>query len=138
MLSAKPKDTSTLLNNDASETPIVPSESSQDPELKRKATIADYDLLKVLGTGTCGKVLLTRNRNDSSLYAIKYIRKLAVLRKGSVAHVQSEQECLQTITTLAGPFLPNLYRSFQDKEKLYFVMVGVFDVCNFVRRKSNY
>jgi len=42
---------------------------------KPKTTIKDFASLKVLGTGTYGKVMLVRHRTTEKLYAMKVLKK---------------------------------------------------------------
>lgn len=38
-------------------------------------TIEDYNILKVLGSGACGKVFLVEDKNSLTWYAMKVIKK---------------------------------------------------------------
>jgi len=42
---------------------------------KPKTTIKDFVSLKVLGTGTYGKVMLVRHKKTEKLYAMKVLKK---------------------------------------------------------------
>ncbi|TDL28941.1 kinase-like protein, partial [Rickenella mellea] len=82
----------------------------------------NFDFLHVLGTGRFAKVYLARREADSKLYAVKSVRKRAVLDEYCTPHVRSEQACLKMVTELLAPFLPRLHWSFQDEERLYMAM----------------
>ena len=41
----------------------------------RKISFSDFDSLKLLGTGSFGKVLLVRHRKTNSIYAMKILKK---------------------------------------------------------------
>ena len=43
----------------------------------------DLDVLKVLGAGTYGTVLLCEKKSDGSVYAVKMIEKMDILRRVS-------------------------------------------------------
>jgi len=80
-------------------------------------SVDDFDLLKVLGKGSYGKVMLCKKKDDPSatLYAMKTLRKAALIKRGQLAHTQTERKILQEIHC---PFLTHLAYSFQTTEKL--------------------
>ena len=43
--------------------------------------MADFSSLKVLGTGTYGKVMLVRHKRTQSLYAMKVLKKERIRKK---------------------------------------------------------
>lgn len=49
-------------------------------------TADDFDLLKVIGKGSFGKVLLVRKKDDDHIYAMKILKKENVIKKREVAH----------------------------------------------------
>eukprot|EP00042_Codosiga_hollandica_P046918 m.501579 g.501579 ORF g.501579 m.501579 type:complete len:458 (+) comp57332_c0_seq1:242-1615(+) len=94
--------------------------AQQGPVIKRKeVTFDDFDMLKVLGKGTFGKVMLGREKGTSELFAIKILKKDVILAKDEVAHTLTENQVLQNTDH---PFLTCLKYSFQTKELLCFVM----------------
>ena len=86
-----------------------------------KLTITDFDLLKVLGKGAFGRVMLVKKKNDPSniLYAMKTLRIAALVKRNQLAHTTTERYILQNITS---PFLVHLQFAFRTPEKLYMVM----------------
>jgi serine/threonine protein kinase len=72
----------------------------------------------VLGKGSFGKVMLVKKRDDPSgtLYAMKTLRKAALLKRNQIAHTTTERTILQTIHC---PFLVHLVYAFQTPDKLY-------------------
>jgi len=50
-------------------------------EGKKKTTIKDFASLKVLGTGTYGKVMLVRHKQSQKLYAMKVLKKSVIREK---------------------------------------------------------
>ena len=48
---------------------------------KKRTTIKDFTSLKVLGTGTYGKVLLVRHKKMDKLYAMKVLKKALIREK---------------------------------------------------------
>ena len=55
---------------------------------------------------------------DKEVYAIKVLKKIAILEEDDVECTMTEKRVLQ----LNHPFLTTLYASFQDKDRLFFVM----------------
>mmetsp|Transcript_22847 Transcript_22847/g.45946 ORF Transcript_22847/g.45946 Transcript_22847/m.45946 type:complete len:401 (-) Transcript_22847:675-1877(-) len=86
-----------------------------------KLVITDFDLLKVLGKGSFGKVMLVKKKDDPSgtLYALKTLRKAALVKRNQLAHTSTERHILQNIHC---PFLVHLAFAFQTPDKLYMVL----------------
>eukprot|EP00730_Choanoeca_flexa_P003004 TRINITY_DN11258_c0_g1_i1.p1 TRINITY_DN11258_c0_g1~~TRINITY_DN11258_c0_g1_i1.p1 ORF type:complete len:492 (+),score=136.50 TRINITY_DN11258_c0_g1_i1:71-1477(+) len=91
----------------------APSHESKD------VTIDDFEMLKVLGKGTFGKVMLAKEKKTGELFAIKVLKKEVILEKEEVAHTMTENTVLQSTDH---PFLTGLKYSFQTKELLCFVL----------------
>ena len=58
----------------------------------------DFYLLKVIGKGSFGKVLLVRGKRDKRVYALKILMKSRVLAKKQVEHTRSERKILEEIS----------------------------------------
>ncbi|KAM3567615.1 hypothetical protein VYU27_010245, partial [Nannochloropsis oceanica] len=82
----------------------------------KAVSIKDFDLLKVLGKGSFGKVMLVRFKGSRELHAMKTLRKEALIRRSQLAHTSTERYILQHIHH---PFLMKLSYAFQTKQKLY-------------------
>ncbi|KOS20481.1 Serine/threonine-protein kinase gad8 [Escovopsis weberi] len=87
-----------------------------------KLTMDDFDLLKVVGKGSFGKVMQVRKKDTSRIYALKTIRKAHIISRSEVAHTLAERSVLAQINN---PFIVPLKFSFQSPEKLYFVLAFV-------------
>ncbi|EGD72874.1 AGC/SGK protein kinase [Salpingoeca rosetta] len=85
-----------------------------------KATVDDFEMLKVVGHGSFGKVLLSRHKATRRLYAVKVLNKDIILKHNESKHVMSERNVL--LGNVKHPFLVGLHFSFQTKKKLYFVL----------------
>jgi len=85
----------------------------------QKIKLEDFELLKVLGRGAFGKVMQVRKKSDGKIYALKILKKRAIIARNQVEHTKAERKILQS---LQHPFLMTLRYAFQSKEKLYFVL----------------
>lgn len=84
----------------------------------RKISFADFDSLKLLGTGSFGKVLLVRYRKTNEIFAMKILKKEYIIKKKQEAHTQAERDILEKIHY---PFIVSLQYAFQDQNHLFFV-----------------
>jgi len=84
-----------------------------------KVSIEDFDLLKVLGKGSFGKVMMVRKKEGHKIYAMKTLRKAALIKRNQLLHTKTERNILQNIKH---PFLTSLAYAFQTPDKLYLVM----------------
>jgi ankyrin repeat protein len=90
----------------------------------RKVQVSDFEMMRVLGKGCAGKVLLVRHKSSSDLYALKAITKRHVLAHQELQHTLTEQAVLRRMAAEAtDPFVVKLWWSFHDKENLFLVMV---------------
>jgi serum/glucocorticoid-regulated kinase 2 len=85
-------------------------------------TIEAFDLLKVIGKGSFGKVMQVRKRDTNRIYAMKIIRKSKIVARAEVQHTLAERNVLAKINH---PFIVPLKFSFQTAEKLYLVLAFV-------------
>ena len=89
---------------------------------QRALKIDDFDLLKVVGKGSFGKVMMVKKKDTHRIYALKTIRKAHIISRSEVAHTLAERSVLSQINN---PFIVPLKFSFQSPEKLYFVLAFV-------------
>eukprot|EP00937_MAST-01D_sp_MAST-1D-sp2_P004679 g4679.t1 len=82
-------------------------------------TMEDFSLVRVLGRGSFGKVMLVRKVGDQRLYAMKSLVKRKMSKLKQSEHVVTERRVAQRIRH---PFLVNLAFAFQTAEKLYLVL----------------
>ncbi|XDG07158.1 hypothetical protein ABKA04_006773 [Annulohypoxylon sp. FPYF3050] len=90
-----------------------------------------YEVLKILGKGSFGVVRLVREKpkpgvlghdgsQDKQVYAMKVIRKSAMLRTSQEAHLRAERDFL--VASEGSKWIVPLVTSFQDCANLYLVM----------------
>jgi serum/glucocorticoid-regulated kinase 2 len=88
----------------------------------RSLKIEDFELLKVVGKGSFGKVMQVKKLDTNRIYALKTIRKAHIISRSEVAHTLAERSVLSQINN---PFIVPLKFTFQSPEKLYFVLAFV-------------
>merc|ERR1711988_1838055 len=84
----------------------------------KKVTMEDFELMKVLGRGAFGKVVLCKEKGSGTLYAVKILKKTMVCDKNEVEHTLTENRVLRTIRH---PFIVGLKYSFTTEDRLCFV-----------------
>ena len=81
--------------------------------------IDDFELLKILGKGAFGKVILAQMKSNKNVYAIKVLNKKFIVEENQLDHTKAEKMIL---THINHPFLVGLDYAFQTDDKLYFVL----------------
>ena len=90
------------------------------PARPESLSIESFDLLKVIGKGSFGKVMQVRKKDTQRIYALKTIRKANIAaRPGEITHILAERTVLALVNN---PFIVPLKFSFQTPDKLYLVM----------------
>ena len=77
-------------------------------------------LVKIIGTGTFGKVYMSQMAGKT--FAMKVLHKRKVIKLKQIDHIKNEKEILATIQH---PFIVNLLECFHDEKNLYLVFVFV-------------
>ena len=90
---------------------------------KKKYGADDFEMLKVLGKGAFGKVMLVKAKDSGTIYAMKSLSKAVLMERNEVVHTKTERKALEDTHH---PFLVHLRFAFQTPTKLYLVM----DYCN--------
>lgn len=88
-------------------------------------TLGDFELLKVIGRGTYGKVMQVRRRDTSEVYAMKVLKKENIFARNDpkdLQHTIAERNVLALINTQEHPFILGLKYAFHTPAKLYYVL----------------
>jgi len=98
-------------------------EVTNDESIKKvtdnKLTIDDFTVLKVVGKGSYGKVLLVKKNDDNATLAMKVLKKKYMIKRNQVEHTKTERSILELVKH---PFIIGLKYAFQSQVKLYFVV----------------
>ncbi|XP_022109697.1 protein kinase C delta type-like isoform X1 [Acanthaster planci] len=95
-------------------------EDKAPPPAPKLYKIEDFTLVKVLGKGSFGKVMLAQCKGTDKYYAIKALKKDVVLEDDDVECTMVERHVLGL--AWQHPFLTHLFCTFQSKGHLFFVM----------------
>lgn len=85
-------------------------------------SMKDFELIKVLGRGHFGKVILAKHLESGEYYAIKALKKSDIIAREEVEGLMAEKRIFQTASKVHHPFLVNLYSCYQTSTHVCFVM----------------
>lgn len=88
----------------------------QPAQHQEPLTIESFELLRVIGKGSFGKVMQVRKKDTGRIYALKTIRKAHIVSRHEVTHTLAERTVLGQVQN---PFIVGLKFSFQTADKLY-------------------
>ena len=97
---------------------VIKEISANNLEDLEKITYDDFIPLKLLGTGSFGRVLLVRLKRNNKLYAMKILNKSFLKKRHQEEHTKTERDLMVKINS---PFVINIKFAFQDNSKLYIV-----------------
>ncbi|CAD8112107.1 unnamed protein product [Paramecium sonneborni] len=95
------------------------TESEGQGQQTQKVNIDSFRLLKVLGKGSFGKVMLVQYKSNSKFYAMKVLQKKNIKNERQKRHTETERIILATCSSI---FLVRLRYAFQSQYKLYLVV----------------
>lgn len=101
-------------------------------------SLNDFDIIRTLGTGSFGRVLLAKDKEaPHTFHAIKLIKKSIVIKLKQVEHTINEKNILACISC---PFVISLHTYFQDKLNLYFVIeyINGGEMFTHIHRNKNF
>ncbi|KAJ0436852.1 putative protein kinase AGC-Pl family [Helianthus annuus] len=83
----------------------------------------DFEIMRVIGKGSFGKVFQVRRKGESvigdGIFAMKVMRKDTIIKNNHVDYMKAERDIL---TKVVHPFIVQLRYSFQTKTKLYLIL----------------
>jgi len=99
-------------------------------------SLQDFELLKVLGQGAFGKVVLSRKKDNKQLYTLKAMDKQLLLAEGELNALMAEKQILQNDS----PFLVHLHSCFQTDSQLFMAMdfIGGGDLGFHLKREERF
>ena len=86
---------------------------------KKLVNLDSFNVLKVIGKGSFGKVFLVRHKEKHTLHALKVLKKDFIIRKNQVEHTKTERSVLGYARH---PYIVGLTMAFQTADKLFFVL----------------
>jgi len=101
---SKLKRSSTLLSNNS---------------LYKEVKLEDFQMIKVIGRGSYGKVCLVEFKPNGELYAMKSLKKDILIDQEQIESTLLEKKILESMDH---PFIVGLIFCFQTEDRLYFVM----------------
>jgi serine/threonine protein kinase len=88
-------------------------------EPRRKVGIDDFELVRVIGKGSFGKVTLVKKKSNAQYYAMKVLTKAQLHKSKQVEHTRTERRVLGSVTH---PFIVSMHFAWTTEHKIFFVM----------------
>lgn len=92
---------------------------AENKKVSSQVSPSDFEFMKVIGRGSFGKVMLVRQKTSKKIFAMKILKKKAIIERNQVEHTKAERAIL---LALQHPFCMTLHWAFQTDTKLYFVL----------------
>eukprot|EP01041_Mallomonas_annulata_P011895 gene11895-24922_t len=86
---------------------------------RRIISLDSFEIIKVIGKGSFGKVFLVRDKAKKSIHAMKVLKKDYIIKKNQVEHTKTERSVLGYVKH---PYIVGLTMAFQTSDKLFFVL----------------
>ena len=99
----------------------VRSKHEQMRTRRQRVSVADFELLSIIGRGAFGEVRLCREHASGTVFAMKTMRKSQLVDKGKVAHVWAER-CAMAEAADGNPWLVQLHHAWCSVDHVYLVM----------------
>lgn len=117
--------TNSTNNNKSNSANTMRSIENEEDLIVRKfqqLSIKDFELVKVLGRGHFGKVILAKHLSTNEHFALKALKKSYIIAREEVEGLMAEKRTFQVASRVNHPFLINLYSCFQTETHVCFVM----------------
>mmetsp|Transcript_1461 Transcript_1461/g.1965 ORF Transcript_1461/g.1965 Transcript_1461/m.1965 type:complete len:642 (-) Transcript_1461:393-2318(-) len=95
---------------------------TKPPEYDKPNVQMFLPLLRVLGKGSFGKVVLVQKRighESGTMFAMKILRKVHLVKRRQIERTRTERKVLSVVDH---PFIMKLHYAFQTEDKLYLVL----------------
>jgi len=112
-------DTEEVKNQWLSTVQAILDRAAPPKEPSRNVGIEDFQLLKLIGKGNFGKVMLVRMKGTDEVFAMKVLSKKQIIENNEIEHTLAECNILQR---LRHPFLVNMHYAFQTEENLHLIL----------------
>ena len=87
--------------------------------LESKFKKEDFETLRSIGRGACGKITLVKKIDSGERFAMKTIKKSTVAKKNLMEYTLNEKDILKNNSN---PYIVDLYYAFQDETNIYMVL----------------
>jgi serine/threonine protein kinase len=84
-----------------------------------KLGLADFEIVRILGRGTYGKVALVKHRESGQLFAMKAMSKALLAEDGNIQQILAERDIL---LRNQHPFLVAAHFTFQTDSKIFLLL----------------
>uniref|UniRef100_A0A0X3Q197 cAMP-dependent protein kinase n=1 Tax=Schistocephalus solidus TaxID=70667 RepID=A0A0X3Q197_SCHSO len=108
----------------------------ENPE-KDDTKLNDFSIVKTIGTGSFGRVVLGEHVASGKFYAIKILHKAKIVRLKQVEHTLNEKRILETISF---PFIVDMQFHFKDNSNLYMALefVNGGELFSLIRKEGKF
>ncbi len=115
---------------------FLPLSKSVQNNLENEVQISDFEILKILGQGSFGKVFLSKHKKTNAIYAIKVIDKTD---KNNIEGKPYFQREIEIMYKLNHKNCIKLYSHFEDNNYCYFIMeyISNGNLYNYIKKKPN-
>ncbi|KAM0672164.1 Serine/threonine kinase [Ordospora colligata] len=103
-----------------------------------KISIDNFEIIRVLGRGSFGKVVLAKHSDYEEPLAIKILKKEKFVNSKDLMFLEVERNVLRKVSLSSNPFLISMKFWFQDSESIFLVMeyLSGGDLLHHVMNKS--
>ncbi|CAF3713175.1 unnamed protein product [Adineta steineri] len=104
---------------------------------ERQKALDRLEILKTVGTGSYGRVLVTRDRETQTYYALKLLSIKSVIVSQQTEHVKNEKDIL---SALRHPFIIRLYWTHHSDQFLYILLdyIPGGELFTYMRRRGTF
>ena len=104
---------------------VDPSQVKNAVDAGSTVTLAAFELKKVIGRGTYGKVMQVQQKSTGEIFAMKVIKKENIFARNDpkdLQHTIAERNVLALVNNKEHPFILGLKFAFHTPAKLYYVL----------------